>query len=254
MRTLQATTANLVCPKGSGYNVQLRTLAGSLADRSTMLKCDGSLAFMSGSLATQDPSSTVWSPPLILFLPLVLMVAFTIGRAITGKKPAGFPFVIAGRVVTGLLKEKGLLSLIALGVGLDALGSHLLGPVRYNTTHFDIITHVLAGFVVREYIERIDSRHLPFIHKIRGVSPGGAQKYITPTTLALAFMVLFELLEGVQSMIPGPMGDGVAVIWGWEDQFKDMFISNPLGILISARKASIKQAALSVTHRTRVGG
>ena len=209
---------------------------------------------MSGSLAPQDPSSTVWSPPLILLLPLVLLVAFTIGRAITGRRPIGFPFLIAGRVVKGLLKEKVLLSLIALGVALDALGSHLLGPVRYNTTHFDVITHVLAGFVVREYIERIDSRHLPFIDKIRGISPHRAQKYITPTTLALAFMLVFELLEGVQSLIPGPMGDGVAVIWGWEDQLKDIFISNPLGILISARKASIKQAALSVTRRARTGG
>jgi|GEM_PF-1877929 len=214
-----------------------------------MLKCDGSLAFMSGNLAPQDPSSSVWSPPIILFLPLLLLVAFTIGRAIAGKKPVGFPFLIAGAVVKGMLKEKRLLGLIALGVGLDALGSSLLGPVRYNTTHFDVITHVLAGFVVREYIERIDSYHLPFIHKIRGISPGRAQKYITATTLAFALMITFELLEGLQATIPGPLGDGVAVIWGWEDQFKDMFISNPLGILISARKAGLRQAGLRIIGR-----
>ncbi len=99
-----------------------------------MLKCDGSLAFMSGNLAPQDPSSSVWSPPIILFLPLLLLVAFTIGRAIAGKKPVGFPFLIAGAVVKGMLKEKRLLGLIALGVAPDFLGSHLLGPF-YDMAH-----------------------------------------------------------------------------------------------------------------------
>jgi len=227
----------------------LRVPAGPFADESMVLEDHSSLPFLSGNLASQDPSSSVWSPPLILFLPIVLLVAFTIGRAVTGQKPVGFPFLIAGAVVKGIVREKWLLVLIAVGVGLDILGSHLLGPVRYNTAHFDIITHVLAGFVVREYIERIDAHHLPFIHKIRGVSPERVQKFITPTTLAFAFMLTFELLEGVQSTIPGPMGDGVAVIWGWEDQFKDMFISNPLGILISAHKARIIHAGLKITGR-----
>ncbi len=213
-----------------------------------MLEGDSSLPFLSGNLAPQDPSSASISPPIILFLPIILVLAFTIGRAITGKKPVGLPFLIAGRVAKGILEEKGLLSLIALGVGLDALGSHLLGPVRYNTTHFDVITHVLAGFLVREYIERIDSHHLPFIHKIRGISPERVQKYITPTTLAFAIMITFELLEGVQATMPGPLGEGVAVIWGWEDQFKDMFISNPLGILISAHKASLRQGVQRIAE------
>jgi len=229
--------------------MRLRVLAASFADKSMVLEGDGFLPFFSGTLAPLDPSSSSMSPPIILFLPLILVLAFTIGRAITGKKPIGFPFLIAGRVAKGILKEKGLLSLIALGVGLDALGSHLLGPVRYNTAHFDVITHVLAGFVVREYIERIDYHHLPFIHKIRSISPGRVQKRITPTTLAFALMITFELLEGVQATMPGPLGEGVAVIWGWEDQFKDMFISNPLGILISAHKASLRQAGRRITGR-----
>ncbi|MFU8795933.1 MAG: hypothetical protein ACNA7X_01370 [Dehalococcoidia bacterium] len=190
------------------------------------------------------------SPPIILFLPIILVVAFTIGRAVTGKKPVGLPFLIVGRVAKAIVKEKVLLSLIALGVGLDALGSHLLGPVRYNTAHFDVITHVLAGFVVREYIERIDAYHFPFIYKIRSVSPERVQKHITPTTLALAFMLTFELLEGVQATMPGPLGEGVAVIWGWEDQFKDIFISNPLGILISANKASLREAGRRIAGKS----
>jgi len=228
---------------------ELRVLVQAFADTSRVLKCDDSLRFLSSNLAWQNASLSAITPPIILFVPLFLVLTLTIGRAIAGKEPAVLPVLIAARVAKGILKEKVLLSLIMVAVAVDALGSHLLGPVRYNTTHFDVITHVMAGFLVKEYIERLDNYHLPFIYRIKSISPRRAQRFITPTTLAFGLMVMFELLEGVQATMPGSLGEGVEVIWGWEDQFKDIVISNPIGILISARKARLRQAGRRIIGR-----
>jgi hypothetical protein len=77
------------------------------------------------------------------------------------------------------------------------LGGHFkLGTVAYNTTNFDVFTHLLLGFFARGIIKRLDD-YTPFIGRIRE-----RLGMVSPSLLALLFCLAHEGQEGAQGFIP----------------------------------------------------
>jgi len=120
---------------------------------------------------------------------------------------------------------------------LHLTGSVILGPVKYNTSGFTIVTHTMFGFFVRELIERID-RGFPFIDKIRSKLPERARKYVTPSTLAFAFCGVNAIQEEMWELIrPGMWPTRLIHV---ADQIGDL-VCDITGITISLKKERFTQ-------------
>jgi len=114
---------------------------------------------------------------------------------------------------------------------LHLIGTRTLGQVSYNTTGFDVLTHTMFGFIVRETMLRANDTRA-FITQIRDRLPESIRGMITLTTLALAFCLTHEVQEQIQTLIPALKA---GVWYTWQDQLKDMLM-NTIGISISVYK------------------
>lgn len=114
---------------------------------------------------------------------------------------------------------------------LHLIGTRTLGQVSYNTTGFDVITHTLFGFLVREMMLRANEIH-SFTTQIGGRLPKPIGGMVTVTTLALVFCLAHEVQEQIQTLIPSL---SAGVWYTWQDQIKDMLM-NTVGITISLYK------------------
>lgn len=164
------------------------------------------------------------------------MVLYSIFQLIARKRPFGFAVWFAG-VFTGLYRRhrRFMIAMIS-AILLHLAGTVILGPVDYNLTGFDIITHTMFGFFAREFIERADKER-PFIHKIRKLMPRPIRKYVNPTSLAFFVCGCNAVQEEISNMIGGFL---TPTVWtNLFDQIKDA-ITDTIGITISAKKDKIR--------------
>ncbi len=128
-------------------------------------------------------------------------------------------------------RDKTLMVVLWGSVALHFTGTRMLGQVSYNLTGFDVLTHTLFGFLVREMLLRTDEVH-SFTSQIGGWLPKPIGSMVTVTTLAMAFCLTHEIQEQIQTFIPALK----AGVWfTWQDQTKDMLM-NIVGITISLYK------------------
>lgn len=82
---------------------------------------------------------------------------------------------------------------------LHLAGTLILGNVKYNTSGFDILTHFLMGFFVREAFIKVNL-YYPLIDWVKGLF--GGKGFIGPTFFSISFFLLHEIQEGIQEFIP----------------------------------------------------
>lgn len=159
--------------------------------------------------------------------------------------------LLAVAAITGSLFRENKVFMIALtgAISLHFAGTLILGPVKYNTSGFTIITHTMLGFFMRELIERAD-RAYPFIDKIRSKLPRWGRKYVTPSTLAFAFCAVNAIQEEIWELIhPGMWPTRLIHV---ADQLGDV-VCDITGILISLRKKWFAQAFGRLYDRVSIG-
>lgn len=140
-------------------------------------------------------------------------------------------FRLLAQVFRNCSRDKTLMIVFWGALILHLIGTRTLGQVSYNTTGFDVLTHTMFGFIVRETMLRVNDTHT-FITQIRDRLPGSIGGMITLTTLALAFCLTHEVQEQIQTLIPALKA---GVWYTWQDQLKDMLM-NTIGITISVYK------------------
>jgi len=174
---------------------------------------------------------------LIFFFFLFCLVASGIIYWVAQRRPSA-PFLWLASITGYLFRENKVFMVVLTGaICLHLTGSVILGPVKYNTSGFTIVTHTMFGFFVRELIERID-RGFPFIDKIRSKLPERARKYVTPSTLAFAFCGLNAIQEEMWELIrPGMWPTRLIHV---ADQIGDL-VCDITGITISLNKERFAQ-------------
>ena len=80
---------------------------------------------------------------------------------------------------------------IGAGVGLHLWAHITLGPVAYNTSGFDMLSHALFGFLVIGTMDKVD------------LFAGRDKRAILLFSLAITFHLVHEWQEEVQKLIPG---------------------------------------------------
>lgn len=121
------------------------------------------------------------------------------------------------------------LSVIFVGaISLHFIGSRTLGQDGYNSG-FDILTHTMFGFLVREYIDRTNRVH-PAAGQFVQRLPRPVRRMATVTGYAFLFCLAHEIQESLQAVIP--VLRSMVYIPGWSDPVKDMAM-NTIGIGIS---------------------
>ena len=128
---------------------------------------------------------------------------------------------------------------------LHLAGTLTLGPVKYNTSGFTLITHTMFGFFMRELIERVD-RAYPFISKIRSKLPERSRKYVTPSTLAFVVCGANAIQEEIWELIHPGMWPTTFIHVA--DQLADV-VCDTTGIIISLRKEWFARAFGSLHDR-----
>ncbi len=145
-------------------------------------------------------------------------------------------------------RDKVFMVVLVGSVALHLIGTRILGQVSYNTTGFDVITHTLFGFIVREGMLRANEVH-SFTTQIGGRLPKPIGGMVTVTTLALAFCLAHEVQEQIQTLIPGL---SAGVWYTWKDQVKDM-VMNTVGITISLHKEDKRLVTSAVSFVLVIG-
>lgn len=74
---------------------------------------------------------------------------------------------------------------------LHLWGHIALGPVAYNESGFDMLTHTLLGFFVIGTTDKV------------GLFSGKSRRLLLLVTLAVAFYIAHEVQEDIQQLIPG---------------------------------------------------
>lgn len=119
----------------------------------------------------------------------------------------------------------------ALFAGFLHLGGTIfLGNIRYNTSGFDIFTHFLLGFFVREAFIKVNL-YYPIIDW--GKRLFGEKWFINATTFSVLFCLIQDLQEVIQQHIPILRG-AVGPLNFWND-VRDT-VMNLLGITFSLLK------------------
>jgi len=174
---------------------------------------------------------------LLFFFFLFCLAASGIIYWVAQRRPSA-PFLWIASI-TGYLFRENRVFMVALtgAICLHLAGTVMLGPVKYNTSGFTVITHIMFGFFMRELIERID-RGYPFIDKIRSKLPERARRYVTPSTLAFAFCGVVAIQEEIWELIrPGMWPTRLIHV---ADQIGDV-VCDITGITISLKKESFVQ-------------
>ena len=185
---------------------------------------------------------------LLFFFFLFCLAASGIIYWVAQRRPSA-PFLWVASI-TGYLFRENRVFMVALAgaICLHLAGSIMLGPVKYNTSGFTIITHIMFGFLVRELIERIDSG-FPFIDKIRSKLPARARKYVTPSTLAFVFCGANAIQEELWELIRPGMWPTIFIHVA--DQIGDL-VCDITGITISLNKGWFAQAFDRVFGRVSI--
>ena len=169
---------------------------------------------------------------------LFILVLSGICHLVARKRPFA-PALWVASVTASLFRESKLFMAALSGAMLLHLaGTVILGPVKYNLSGFDVVTHTMFGFFARELIERIDKAR-PFIDKIRSKAPRRVRKYITASTLAFAVCAGNAIQEELSKLIGHSLWP---TVWtNLADQLKDA-VTDTLGIIISLKKERVKYA------------
>lgn len=169
---------------------------------------------------------------LLFFSFLFCLAACGVLCLVTQRRPLA-PLSWVASMIGNLFRENKVFMVALTGaISLHFGGTVILGAVRYNTCGLDLVTHTMCGFFARELIEKADKAQ-PFIHKIRSKVPEGCRKYVTPSTLALAFCATNAIQEEIWNLIRPGMWPTMFIHVA--DQLKDA-VCDTTGIIISLNK------------------
>lgn len=133
------------------------------------------------------------------------------------------------------IKGDKVISVILWGTLFLSVGvSNVLGPMGFNFSYFNPISHFMFGFLSRELF-KIANDYYPFIDKVAAKFPKKIAKYITPATFAFVLCLSHGIMEEVQKLIPVLK----SLVWtNLPDQIMDT-VMDIGGITVSAKRTAL---------------